>query len=205
MALQTLLLLALTEFVICITPGPAVLLVSSYGFKSGWGASLTAGTGIETGDTVYLLISATGLGAILAASGLAFEILKWTGAAYLIYLGTRTIIAAGKNADDTARLQRLDHPYVRAVITQLGNPKSVLFYAALLPQFLDPHRPLWPQYAEMWAVVTFVEYPVLAAYGLLAAQGKRFVHPRFAAWRERVSGAMMIGVGAIFATMKRAV
>src|SRR5271165_5611438 len=100
MTLQTLLVFAAMEFVFSITPGPAVLLVSAYGFRRGFRASLAANLGIQTGNTIYLAISATGLGALLVASALAFEIVKWTGVAYLICLGIWTIWSAGKMETD---------------------------------------------------------------------------------------------------------
>ena len=199
---QTLLLFVAMELVYSFTPGPAVLLVSAYGFRKGFGAAFAAVLGIETGNTIYLLISAAGLGALLATSALAFEIVKWAGAAYLVALGSWTIWRAGKDAP-AAKPRALSHPYVQALLTQLGNPKTVLFFGALLPQFLDVHRPLWPQYLIMWAVVAVGETLIVGGYGWIAAQGNKLVHPRFAAWRERASGAMLIFVGAIFATVKR--
>jgi threonine/homoserine/homoserine lactone efflux protein len=89
------------------------------------------------------------------------------------------------------------------LLTQLGNPKAVLFFGALIPQFLNTHTPLLPQYAEMWAIIAIGETTILSAYGWLAAKGKNAVNPAFAAWRERVSGAFLIFIGAIFATVRR--
>jgi homoserine/homoserine lactone efflux protein len=202
-SLQTLALFAAMEFVFSITPGPAVLLVSAYGFRKGFPAAFASTLGIQTGNTIYLLISAAGLGALLATSAIAFAAVKWAGAAYLVGLGAWTIWKAGKSESEGARPRALAHPYTQALLTQLGNPKSVLFFGALLPQFLDIHRPLWPQYLIMWAIVAAGETVILNAYGWIAAQGKRIVHPRFAAWRERLSGAVLIFIGAIFATVRR--
>jgi homoserine/homoserine lactone efflux protein len=202
MSVQTLLLFVAMELVYSFTPGPAVLLVSAYGFRKGFGAAFAAVLGIETGNTIYLLISAAGLGALLATSALAFEAVKWAGAAYLVILGSWTIWRAGNNAPEE-KPRALDHPYVQALLTQLGNPKTVLFFGALLPQFLDLHRPLWPQYAIMWAIVAVGETLIVGGYGWIASRGGRMIHPRFAAWRERASGAVMIFIGAIFATVRR--
>jgi homoserine/homoserine lactone efflux protein len=201
MSLQTILLFAAMEFVYSITPGPAVLLVSAYGVRKGFGAAFASTLGIQTGNTIYLLVSAAGLGALLATSALAFTVVKWAGAAYLVCLGAWTIWRAGKSQPTEARA--LSHPYAQALLTQLGNPKTVLFFGALLPQFLDTHHPLWPQYLILWAVVALGETVILNAYGWIAAQGLRLVQPRFAAWRERLSGAMLIFVGAIFASVRR--
>jgi homoserine/homoserine lactone efflux protein len=203
MSLQTILIFAAMEFVYSITPGPAVLLVSSYGFRKGFGAALAAMLGVETGNTIYLLISAAGLGALLATSVVTFEIVKWAGAAYLVALGSWTIWKAGKESPEDEKPRALNHPYVQALLTQLGNPKTMLFFGALLPQFLDTHRPLWPQYLIMWAIVAVGETVIVGSYGWIAARGGKIVHPRFAAWRERASGAMLIFIGAIFAFARR--
>jgi homoserine/homoserine lactone efflux protein len=202
MSTDKLLLFIAMELVYSFTPGPAVLLVSSYGFRKGFGAAIAAMLGAETGNTIYLLISAAGLGALLATSVLAFEIVKWAGAFYLLVLGSWTIWRAGKDTpEEKPRL--LNHPYVQALLTQLGNPKTMLFFGALLPQFLDVHRPLWPQYLIMWAIVAAGETLIVGGYALIASRGGELVHPRFAAWRERASGAVMIFIGAIFATVRR--
>lgn len=202
MSTDKLLLFVAMELVYSFTPGPAVLLVSSHGFRKGFGAAMAATLGIETGNTIYLLISAAGLGALLATSAMAFEIVKWTGAAYLVVLGSWTIWRAGKDVPDE-KPRVLNHPYVQALLTQLGNPKTVLFFGALLPQFLDVNRPLWPQYLIMWAIVAAGETLIVGGYAWIASRGGQLVHPRFAAWRERASGAVMIFIGAIFATVRR--
>lgn len=199
---RTLLVFVAMELVYSFTPGPAVLLVSAYGFRRGFRAAFAAVLGIETGNTIYLLISAAGLGALLATSAFAFGIVKWAGALYLVALGGWTIWRAGKDAPDE-KPRVLSHPYAQALLTQLGNPKTVLFFGALLPQFLDVHRPLWPQYLILWAIVAAGETVIVGGYGWIAAQGNRLIHPRFAAWRERASGAMLIAVGAIFASVRR--
>jgi homoserine/homoserine lactone efflux protein len=204
MTLQTLFVFAAMEFVFSITPGPAVLLISAYGFRRGASAAIAANLGVQTGNTIYLVLSAAGLGALLVASALAFQIVKWSGAAYLVGLGVWTIWKAGKAPPDEQSLGTLSHPYVQALLTQLGNPKAVLFFGALIPQFLNTHAPLLPQYAEMWAIIAIGETTILGAYGWLAAQGKRAVNPAFTAWRERASGACLIFIGAVFATVRRA-
>ena len=201
MTLHTLLWFIGAEVIFSITPGPAVLLISAYGFRGGLRAAFAANAGIQSGNAIYIVISALGLGALLATSALAFDVIKWLGAAYLVFLGARTIWRAGKTNENRPTL--LGKPYVQALLTQLGNPKAVLFFGAFLPQFLDPHAPLAPQYAEMFAVIMVGETLILGFYGWLAAQGARLAGGRIAIWRERVSGAVLIGIGTIFAAAHR--
>lgn len=202
MTLQTLLLFIGTEIIFSLTPGPAVMLVSAYGFRGGLRAALMANAGIQSGNAIYIVVSALGPGVLLATSALAFDIVKVVGAAYLIFLGARTIWRAGKSRPSDPGL--LGKPYVQALLTQLGNPKAVLFFGAFLPQFLNPHASAAPQYAEMFAVIVIGESLILGFYGWLGTQGARLVHDRFAIWRERISGAVLIAIGAIFAVARRA-
>jgi len=202
---QVLLVFTLTQTLFAITPGPAVLLTVSHGMKSGWGASLKAAAGVQAGNGIYFLLSALGLGAILSTSETLFHLVKYVGAAYLIYLGLRTIWQATRAAEpEGAFAGVLTQPFSQAVLTQLANPKSVLFFGALMPQFIDPSGNLVLQYALFAAACVLSEMPVLAVYGWLAAQGRRaFVGPRVAIWRERLSGGALVAVGASLAAIKR--
>lgn len=189
-----------------ITPGPAVLLTVAHGVKSGWGASIKVALGVQTGNLVYFLLSALGLGALLSTSENLFHAVKWIGAGYLIYLGLRTIRSAGTTTlvvDENSR-PLLARPYQQAVMTQLANPKSVLFFGALMPQFVQPQHNLVIQYAAFAAICFFSEMPVLALYGWLAARGRGlFRTPQRALWRERLSGTALIAVGASLAAIRR--
>lgn len=207
MDLETLALFTAMEIVFCITPGPAVLMTMAYGFKGGFPAAFKAALGIEAGNTIYLAISAAGLGALVSASPLAFTVLKWLGAGYLVFLGAKTILHAGKAPpeDTSRRAGRLDHPFVQALITQISNPKAILIFGALIPQFLDLHRPLALQYAILWAVGCVIEMSTLCAYGAVAAKGQGLIKPEMAVWRERISGTVLILVGALFALVQRSV
>lgn len=202
---HVLLVFTLTMTVFAIAPGPAVLLTVSHGMKSGWGASLKAALGVQAGNGIYFLLSALGLGAILSTSETLFDVVKYVGGAYLIYLGLRTIWNATHASEPSTGFSgALTHPFWQAVLTQLANPKSVLTFGALMPQFIDPAGDLVLQYTLFAAACFASEVPVLAVYGWLAAQGRRaFVGPRVAIWRERLSGGALVAVGASLAAIKR--
>ncbi len=202
---QVLLAFTLTMTVLAVAPGPAVLLVVSHGMKSGFGASLKAAFGVQVGNGVYFLLSAVGLGAILSTSETLFYIVKYVGAAYLIYLGLRIIWTAHRAAEPQSGVEGvLRQPFAQAVLTQLANPKSVLSFGAMMPQFIDPAGNLVLQYALLAAACVVSEVPILAVYGWLASQGRRaFVGPRVAIWRERISGGALVAVGASLAAIRR--
>ncbi|HUP92318.1 MAG TPA: LysE family translocator [Solimonas sp.] len=197
-----------TLLLFAVTPGPAVLLTVAHGVKSGWGDSLKAALGVQAGNGIYLLVSAFGMGAILSTSENLFHAVKWIGAAYLVWLGIRTIRSAGRSALvlDGEKAPLLARPFQQALMTQLANPKSVLFFGALMPQFIQPGHSLVLQYSIFAAICFFSEMPVLAIYGWLAARGRGlFATPARALWRERLSGGALIAVGASLAAIRRSV
>ncbi|MGH8076684.1 MAG: LysE family translocator [Lysobacter sp.] len=197
-----------TQLLFALTPGPAVLLTVAHGMKGGWRASLWAGLGVQAGNAVYFTLSILGLGALMQSSETLFHIVKYVGAAYLIWLGLKTWRNARAQAAQPAdaSVPVTQRPFVQALMTQLANPKSVLFFGALMPQFVDPAVPLLPQYLLFAAICFVTEFPVLAGYGWIAAQGRRWsASPRMVTWRERLSGACLMGVGASLAAIRRAV
>src|SRR6478735_12112769 len=131
------------------------MLISAYGFKGGFRDALAAIAGTQTGNTLWYVICVTGLGALVTASPLVFNIIKLAGAAYLVWLGVSTLWKSWRAAPEAQGPKLMGKPYVQATLTQLGNPKAILFFGALVPQFLDPHADLIPQYLVM-ALITFV-------------------------------------------------
>jgi homoserine/homoserine lactone efflux protein len=187
-----------------ITPGPAVLLVMAHGLKGGFASSFKASLGVQAGNGIYLTLSAIGLGAILAASETLFHAIKWIGAGYLVYLGIRAIVNAKSAAPTGGREPILARPFTQATMSQLANPKSVLFFGALMPQFIQTQQALLPQYLLLAAICFVVEMPVLAFYGWIASRGRGlFANPRSIAWRERLSGGALVAVGASIAAVRR--
>ena len=181
-------------FVVCITPGPAVILTGAQAASSGFRSSIPVIAGIQAGNLLYFLLSALGLGAIIAASETAFLLIKYVGGAYLLFLGIRALrsrpVAVAK-----AIPPRVQDAFLHGFASQLANPKSVLFYAALLPQFLVPGPGLAQQLIILAATGVLVEVPILATYAALAARSGAFFLGRASAWRERLTGSALIVAG----------
>jgi homoserine/homoserine lactone efflux protein len=193
------------ELIFSLTPGPTVLLISAYGFKGGLRDALAAIAGTQTGNALWYVICVTGLGALVTASPLLFNAIKLLGAAYLIWLGASALWKSRRAADEAQGPKLMGKPYLQATLTQLGNPKAILFFGALAPQFLDTHAPLLGQYLIMFAVTFIGEsiiltgYGALAGYGGLAAAGGRVAATHHAVWRERISGAVLLMLGVLAA------
>jgi len=189
-----------TETLLCLTPGPAVLFVLSHGLAQGGRASLWANAGILTGNTFYFALSALGLGAVLLASPDVFTVIKLVGAAYLIYLGIRTIVGVGLGLRPDGVIGAITRDWAtlgRGFALQAANPKALMFFVALLPQFINPNRPIGLQILILGVTSVVIEFFVLAGYGYLAGRAAVLARrPRFVALTNRVSGGMLVAAGA---------
>jgi homoserine/homoserine lactone efflux protein len=200
MTLHTWLLFMATEFVLVITPGPAVLFVVSHGLRYGRSSAIWANLGILSGNVLYFALSAFGLGAVLLASHDLFTAIRYAGAVYLVYLGVSTFFGRGLALppEDDQQLPAVSGRRIlfRGFALQAANPKALLFFAALLPQFIRPEGDPATQIAILAVSSTAIEFVMLAAYGIFAAAASRKARePRFARLTNRVSGAMLVGAG----------
>ncbi|HET6805954.1 MAG TPA: LysE family translocator [Frateuria sp.] len=198
----TLLAFALLQGLFAITPGPAVLLTASHAMARGTVAGLRVALGIQLANVCYLALSALGVGLLLRAWPPAFHGLKLVGAVYLAWRGSAAVRAAwtaggsepGGNAATTGR------PFTEGLVGQLANPKSIIFFGALLPLFVAPGHALLPQYALLAALCMAIELPVLGAYAAMAAAAGRLAHSaRAVRLRQACSGACLVVVAVLLA------
>ena len=161
-----------------LSPGPNVFLLVSLGLRDGAAAVLKASAGIAVASVIFLAVSALGLVAAFAASALLFRAVRYAGAAYLVYLGIRMLWAVRSGVAETATDTRpLPRPFVQGFVTHLANPKAMLYWSALLPQFLDLHAALAPQVVQLGGLAIVLDVIVLASYGLSAAAARRRAMP----------------------------
>jgi len=196
-----LLLFAATELLLSMTPGPAVLLVVSQGIRRGYRSSTRGAAGILTGNAIYFALSAAGLGALLIASKHVFDVLQIAGAAYLVLIGLKMLIKPARVQESTIEDTSGAGSFVQGLFTQLANPKAIVFFTALLPQFIDPTRPVAMQLLILGVISIVVELPVLLLYGYAADRG-RARYARHAPLFERLAGACLIAAGAKLAAMR---
>lgn len=168
-------LFCLTELVFSASPGPAVLLVAARAYQGGFRAALAAIFGVLCGNLIYFGLSATALGALLFAAGDYFFIAQWCGAAYLAYLATMRLLRGNQAA---AAIPRSGAAFRDSVIMQLANPKTIVFFVAFLPLFIDSQKPLAPQVAVLAAASFAVEFAVLCGYARLAGRAAAIVRRR---------------------------
>jgi len=209
MTLETWALFCVTETVLCFTPGPAVLLVVSLALSRGGSAGLRASLGILAANAAYFALSATGLGALLLASWELFSLIKWLGAAYLVWLGIRMIHAAftmrdGRTEERGAAPEHGSGAFLQGLITQGANPKSLLFFTAILPQFIDARAAVTPQVLILGVSSVVIELAVLSLYVVVCRRAGRLTSAaQFAAPLQIVGGALLIVAGVRLATQQR--
>ena len=201
MTLQVWLLFCLTETALCLIPGPAVLYVVSAAIGRGVAPGISAALGILAGNVLYFALSATGVAAVLLASGPLFNVLKLAGAGYLIWLGLRMLFKpAGGSAAISATPDR--QTFLRGVLVQTANPKALVFFVALLPQFINPNSAVGSQMVILGVSSVLIEFVVLGAYVVLAARARELVGARLADPLERIGGAFLVAVGAHLALLR---
>lgn len=188
-----------------LIPGPTVLLVLSYALSKGRSVAVASAGGVAVGDFIAMSASLAGLGALVLASATLFTLLKWVGAAYLIWLGLRLIRSAPSKgaAVSTADISASGVFGHAAAVTAL-NPKSIAFFIAFVPQFLRPDAPLLPQFAIL--IATFCTLAALnaLAYALLADRMRRTIErPGVITWLTRAGGGTLVGMGVLTATLRR--
>ena len=196
MTLHTWLAFVTVAIAVSLLPGPAVITIVATALRGGFRASLAANAGVLVGDAVFVLAAAGGLGAVLVASHTLFVCVKWAGVAYLAYLGIRALLDRGSNLDSDVAVPS-GRAFRTGLTTQLANPKIVLFFGALLPQFVDPHGPVALQFAILGATFIVSDALVFAAYGALAHQARSLLASRRAGRTlSRITGVAMVGAAA---------
>ncbi len=191
---------ALTGLLLNLTPGNDMLFVIARSSGQGIKAGVISSLGIMAGCMVHIIAAVIGLSALLAQSAMAFTIIKYAGAAYLIYLGMKSILSKTKELmiEGDAKRRSYKEIFGQGVITNVLNPKVALFFLAFLPQFIDVHKnnaPMQILLLGTWfnAVGTLVNIMVAVLFGKIGAWLSR--SPRFILWQERLTGLILIALG----------
>jgi homoserine/homoserine lactone efflux protein len=185
----------------------------SIGLRDGRPSVLRAVAGVLSASLIFLVVSALGLAAALHASAALFAIVRYGGAAYLVYLGVRLLVAAARAAPvvptpDTGAsappLRAGTNAFWQGFVTHLSNPKAILFWSALLPQFLDTGRAMAPQIVFLGLLGIAMDAIVLAGYGLAAAATRHFAPTQaYTRWIDAAAGSFFVLTGALLALAHR--
>lgn len=194
----------LAAILIAVTPGPGAVISMSTGLRHGYRAALVAICGLQAAIILHLLIVAIGLGALLAASETAFAVVKFLGAAYLVWLGIQKWRAPIVPADAGVPSLGRKSLFFQGLLVNLTNPKAIIFICALVPQFIDPAIPQLPQYSLIAVTLCLTDVAVMSAYALGAASLGRWLHdPRAIRLQNRAFGGLFVSAGALLAMSSR--
>jgi threonine/homoserine/homoserine lactone efflux protein len=189
----------LAALVLLIIPGPAVLYIVARSIEQGRAAGLVSMLGVHVGTLAHIAAAAAGLSALLAASATAFTVVKYAGAAYLIYLGFRRFLAhtpaAARAGGDSASLRRA---FLDGIVVNVLNPKTALFFLAFLPQFVDvSHGAVGGQVLLLGLVFVMLGMVTDGLWALGAGTAGAWLraNPRFVEGERWVSGGMYVGLG----------
>lgn len=208
MTIEIWLAFAAAATVLLLLPGPTVLLVVAYALGQGRRVALAMVAGVALGDFVAMTVSLAGLGAILATSATLFTVMKWIGAAYLVFLGVKLWRADPQLptvSEQAARAVSSRTAFAHAFAVTALNPKSIAFFVAFVPQFVTTGEPLVPQLAVL--EVTFVTLAALnaGAYAILGDHlRRRMTRPSVLRWLNRAGASCLVGMGAATAAMRSA-
>lgn len=191
-----------------IIPGPTVVLMLTYALTQGRRVAVASAAGVALGDFIAMTASLVGLGALVLASSTLFVALKWVGAAYLVWMGIGMIRSAGSakaiQIEDAPQLSAGAVFRNAAVVTAL-NPKGIVFFIAFVPQFIRTDAALAPQFAIL--IATFVSLATInvLVYALLADRLRATIsRPSVLAWMTRIGGGVLIAMGVLTATLRKA-
>jgi threonine/homoserine/homoserine lactone efflux protein len=198
---HALVLFAAAALALLVVPGPAVLYIVAQSAEHGRLAGIVSVAGVHLGTLVHVAAAAVGLSALIVSSAVAFSVVKFAGAAYLVYLGIHRLLTR-----EPAELEPRDRPlsglFAHGVVVNVLNPKTALFFLAFLPQFVDPERTVWTQVVILG--LTFVGLGFLSdgLYALAAGTLGRWLRARRQMLRY-ASGSVFVGLGVSAALAKR--
>jgi threonine/homoserine/homoserine lactone efflux protein len=204
MSIETWLAFTAAASILLVIPGPTILLVVSYALGQGWRTALPMAVGVALGDFTAMTLSMLGVGALLLASATIFTALKWAGAAYLVYLGIKLFRAGGAlKAEPRAERSSAVRMAAHAWLVTALNPKSLTFFIAFLPQFLDSHADFGTQMLIFEATFLALAFTNAFGYALAAARARRAVgNPRTIRIFNRTGGTLLVGAGIATAAIR---
>ena len=208
MSLETWLAFFAACWVISLSPGAGAIASMSCGLQYGFWRGYWNALGLQLGLILQIAIIAAGVGAILAASATAFQIIKWFGVAYLIYLAVKQWRALPADLSDESAVRPIGKPLslvFRGFLVNVSNPKALVFMLAVLPQFINPHEALLPQYVAITVTMISVDLLVMAGYTGLAAKVLRLLRtPKQQRRMNRTFAGLFLGAATLLATIRRA-
>ncbi|WP_284735568.1 LysE family translocator [Dongia deserti] len=197
--------------IVIMTPGPDTAVTVRNTLLGGRVAGILTALGISTGQAIWALATSFGVVALLVASEVLFQAVKYAGAAYLIYLGLHALIGAWRGGDGGPAAARVDKArlgpgkaFLQGLMSDLGNPKMAVFFASLLPQFATPGEGLFAALMSLGLVFSLLTFLWLAVYAFVIAKAGEVLRRRaIRRWIEGVTGTLLVALGVRIAAEQR--
>ena len=206
-SLETLIIFFMTTLVVVLSPGPAALAVTAEAASNGFKKSTLVILGIASANVVFFILSATGIITLIIASQTLFNLIKWIGVAYLLYLGFTAVFSqSGPLSIQTSKNKpsKTYKIFMRGFVLEISNPKALLYFSALLPQFVDINAPVVPQLIILCLITMILDLVCYSLYGYLGFKSRgKFIKPIIIKLINRSAGAMLIFAGLKMATVER--
>lgn len=199
---------AIASLALLVIPGPAVIYILNRSVADGREAGLAAVAGLELGNFVHVIAASAGLSAVLATSAAAFNVVKWLGAGYLIFVGLRTLITEPVALDQDMSLVSRRRSFVQGIVVNILNPKVALFFLSYLPQFIDPDNgAAWSQALVLGSIFVGIGFLTDGTYALTASALRSvLLSGRTLPFVQRyVAGTVFIALGVMATTSSRSV
>ncbi len=205
-SLETLIIFFMTTLVVVLSPGPAALAVTAEAASNGFKKSTLVILGIASANVVFFILSATGIITLIIASQTLFNLIKWIGVAYLLYLGFTAVFSqSGPLSIQTSKNKpsKTYKIFMRGFVLEISNPKALLYFSALLPQFVDINAPVVPQLIILCLITMILDLVCYSLYGYLGFKSRgKFIKPIIIKLINRSAGAMLIFAGLKMATVE---
>jgi len=188
-----------------LIPGPGVISIIGYAISSGKKTALSSVAGMAVGNMCAMTLSLAGVGALLAASAVAFTMLKWLGALYLIVLGVYTIVRSRQNVPELAEVRPISPrtAFMSNIAIGIFHPKTIVFFVAFVPQFMTADGGYWHQSLILIATFTLVVAGTDSLYALCAVRARNLLSTSKARlWMKRAGGGALIAAGTVTALSK---
>jgi len=206
-SLETLIIFFMTTLVVVLSPGPAALAVTAEAASNGFKKSTLVILGIASANVVFFILSATGIITLIITSQTLFNLIKWIGVAYLLYLGFTAVFSqSGPLSIQTSKNKpsKTYKIFMRGFVLEISNPKALLYFSALLPQFVDINAPVVPQLIILCLITMILDLVCYSLYGYLGFKSRgKFIKPIIIKLINRSAGAMLIFAGLKMATVER--
>jgi len=205
LSLEVLLLFSVTTFFVVLAPGPAALAVAAEAASNGFRRSIFVILGVALANVTFFTLSALGIGTIIAASESLFLWIKWIGVAYLFYLGISALIGSSSGLTIQPGAQKPAETFrvfLRGFSVELFNPKALLYFIALLPQFINTDYPITPQILILIAITMLFDFICYSFYGYLGWKSQQIgMSPRVVRVVNKSAGVLLLSVATLMVTL----